>query len=164
MDSNLQQRALASLTIYSRTLSAKDLAQLVPFPPERSRQKGTPRGRQPGNVHPHSVVAFESHVDRSASLGAHLDDLLGRLDPARPALHTFAQRARSEGFQSALGRPFAPIVLWLYIYARNPEGPIGLNISNDQLKTIFDLGADLAVEFETYEEDSRQPGGAREGS
>jgi hypothetical protein len=154
MDSELQQRALASLSIYSQTLSAEELAQLVPFPPERSRQKGTPRGRQPGNVHPHSVVAFESHVDRSAGLGAHLDDLLGRLDPAKGALHTFAQRARSKGFQSASGRPFAPIVLWLR--AESADGTIGFDISNEQLKTIFDLGADLAVELETDDENDSE--------
>jgi hypothetical protein len=151
MDSKPQQRALASLSIYSQTLSAEELAQLVPFPPERSRQKGTPRGRQPGNVYPHSVVAFESLVERSAGLSAHLDDLLRRLDPAKGALRTFAQRARSEGFQSASGRPFAPIVVWLR--AESADGSIGFDISNEQLKAIFDLGADLAVELEADESD-----------
>lgn len=151
MVSQRQQRALASLSIYSETLSADELARLVPFPPEQSFEKGTPRGRRLGGVHPHSVVAFESHVERSAGLSTHLDDLLRRVDPAKGALRAFAQRARSEGFQSAPGRPFAPVVVWLR--AESADGAIGFDIPNEQLKAIFEIGADLAVELEADESD-----------
>lgn len=149
MDNAAKQRSLASLSIYSRTLSVDELKQLVPFPPEQSREKGTPRGRQPGNVHPHSVVVYESHLDRAQSLSAHLEDLLTRVAPAKDAVRAFAGRARAEGFQSPSGLPSAPVILRLY--SRNADGTIGLGVSTDQLKAIFDLGADLAVELETDE-------------
>jgi hypothetical protein len=151
MDNKPKQRSLASLTVYSRTPSLGELEQLVPISADWSKEKGTQRGRQPGNVHPHNVVVFESHLDRAAGLSAHVDDVLGRLDPAKDALRSFAQRARSEGFQSASGRPFAPVVFWLR--AESAEDTIGFDISNDQLKAICDLGAVLAVELETYGKD-----------
>jgi hypothetical protein len=149
MDSETKQRSLASLSIYSRRLSVEELKQMVPFSPERSREKGTPRGGQAGNVHRHSVVVYESHMDREQSLNAHLEDLLTRIAPAKDALRAFAARARAEGFQSPSGLPSAPVILRLY--SRNINGSIGLGVSNDQLKAIFNLGADLAVELETNE-------------
>jgi RHS repeat-associated protein len=88
----------------------------------------------------------------SQSLNAHLEDLLTRLNPAKDSVREFAQRARSEAFQSPTGLPFAPVVLSLDIYARNPEQPIGFDISNHQLKAISDLGAVLTVEVESYDE------------
>lgn len=150
MGNDNEQRSLASLAIYSRTLSLDELRQLAPFPPERSREKGAPRGRQPGNVHPHNVVVFESHANRSESLGVHLEDLLTRLAPAKDAIGAFAEHARSEAFQSPTGLPFAPVMLRLY--TRNAEGMVGLDVSNDELKAIFDLGAALVVELETGDE------------
>jgi hypothetical protein len=149
VDNKAGQRSFASLAIYSRTESVGELERLFLLPPDRSADKGTRRGRMLDNVHPHSVVVYESHLDRADSVGAHLDDLLARLNPAKGRLRDFAQRARMEGFQSASGRPFAPIVLWLYVYAGSPQGPIGLDISSDQLQAIAEFGADLALEVET---------------
>jgi hypothetical protein len=151
MDNDVEQ--YAALWIYSRTLSVADLERLVPFPPDRSREKGTPisrrtpLGRRPGSLQPHSVVTYESHVSRSEKMSAHLDDLLSRLEPAKDALREFAERARSEGFQSSRGLPSAPISLSLWAYST--EGTVGVDISPDQLKAIFDLGADLGIELNT---------------
>jgi Domain of unknown function (DUF4279) len=153
MDNNIERRSFVTLSIYSRTLSAEELAQLVPFPPDTAKQKGTPRGRKPGNVHPHSVVTYESHVDPSADLSAHLEDLLGRLDPAKDALRAFAQRAHGEDSPSTsvAKRPPAPMVLWLR--AETTDGAIGFGVSHQELEAICDLGAYLAVELETYDEE-----------
>jgi hypothetical protein len=152
MDKEIKQRSLATLNIYSRTLSAEELEQFVPFPPDSSKQKGTSRGRQANNVHPHSVVAYESHAHRSADLSSHLEDLLDRLQPAKDALRAFAQRAHEDSPSTLVGkRPPAPVVLWLR--AESTDEAIGFGISNEQLKAIFDLGAYLAVELETYDGD-----------
>src|ERR1700685_900385 len=156
MDSNSKQRALATLNIYSRTLSAEELARLVPSPPDSAKQKGTPRGRHPGNVHPHSVVSYDSHVERSAGLSAHLEDLLGRLDPAKDALRAFAERADAEDFPSTsiTKRLPARVVLWLR--AESTDGAIGFGLSNEQLKAVYELGAYLAVELETCDQDGER--------
>jgi hypothetical protein len=152
MDNKVEKRSRATLAVYSRILSVQELEQLVPFPPDRSRQMGTQRGRQPGNVHPHNVLAFESHIDRSASPLAHLEDLLSRLSPASDALRAFVQRARSDDFQPpAKGRKRAPVRL--YLYAESSDGHMGVEIAPDQLKAIADMGAVLGVELETCDED-----------
>src|ERR1700722_4220108 len=150
MDSNSKRQSLASLSLYSRTLSVDELKLLVPFPPEGSREKGASRGRHPSNVQPHSVVVFESHVSRSEDLRAHIEDLLTRLAPAKDAVRAFADRARSEDFQSPTGLPSTPVILRLFV--RNTDGIIGLDVSNDELKAIFDLGAVLALELETEDD------------
>jgi hypothetical protein len=148
MDNKVEKRSRATLNIYSRILSVQELEQLVPFPPDGSRQQG----RQPGNVHPHSVVAFESHIDRSASLLAHLEDLLGRLSPASDALRAFVQRARADDFQPpAKGRKWIPVRLSLV--EESSDGHMGVEIAPDQLRAIADMGAVLGVELETSDED-----------
>ncbi len=151
MDNKVERRSLATLNVYSRILSVQELEQLVPFPPDQSRQKGTPRGRQPGNVHPHSVLAFESHIDRSASPQAHLEDLLSRLSPASHALYAFVQRARSDDFQPVKGRKWVPVRFSLD--AESSDGHMGVEISADQLKAIADMGAMFGVELETCDKD-----------
>jgi hypothetical protein len=153
MDNNTEKRSLATLNVYSRILSVQELEQLVPFPPDWSRQKGTPRGRQPGNVHPHSVVAFESHIDRSAKPQAHLEDLLSRLSPASGELRAFVQRARSEDSGPAKGRKWVPVRLSLD--AESSDGHMGVEIYANQLKAIADMGAVLGVELKTCDEDDR---------
>lgn len=153
MDNNAQHQSQASLAVYSRKLSAEELKQLVPFPPDESVIKGTPRVKlAPSNVHPHNAMIYKSRLERSQSLNAHLGDLLTRLYPAKDAIRDFARHARSEGFQSPTGLPFAPVILRLYMHVRNPDQPIGFDISNDQLKAICDLGAVLTVEVESYDE------------
>ncbi len=105
-------------------------------------------------MQPHSVVTYESHVSRSEKMGTHLDDLLSRLEPVKDALREFAQRARSEGFQSPTGRPSAPISLSLWAYST--EGTVGVDISPDQLQAILDLGADLFVSLDADIEDDSE--------
>jgi Domain of unknown function (DUF4279) len=152
--------ARASLSIYSRTLSVADLERLVPFPPDRSKEKGTPiyqrtpLGRRPGSLQPHSVVTYESHVSRSEKMNAHLDDLLSRLEPAKDTLREFAQRARWEGFQSPTGRPLAPAALSLWVYST--EASSGVDITPDRLKAILDLGVNLSVALDADLEDDSE--------
>lgn len=89
-------------------------------------------------------------MSRSEDLRAHIEDLLTRLAPAKDAVRAFADRARSEDFQSPTGLPYAPVILRLFV--RNTDGIIGLDVSNDELKAIFDLGAVLALELETEDD------------
>lgn len=149
MVSETKHRSLVTLNIYSRTLSTVELEELVPFPSDWARQKGEPRGRQADNTHPHSVVAYESHVDRSAGITAHLDDLLGRLEPAKRSLSAFAQHAKEQDGAATSGaiRPPAPVMLW--VNAESTDATLGFGISNAQLKAICDLGAYLAIEIES---------------
>jgi hypothetical protein len=148
MDNKVEKRSRATLCIYSRILSVQELEQLVPFPPDGSRQQGTQMGRQPGNVYPHSVLSFESHIDRSASPQAHLEDLLGRLSPATDALRAFVQRAQLDDVQPrAKGRKWIPVRISLH--AESSDGHMGVEIAPDQLKAIEDMGAVLDVELET---------------
>jgi hypothetical protein len=152
MDNKIEKWSLATLNVYSRILSVQELEQLVPFPPDRSRQKGTQRGRQPGNVYPHSVLAFESHIDQSAKPQAHLEDLLSRLSPASDALRAFVQRARSDDFQPpAKGREWVPVRVSLV--EESSDGHMGVEIDPDQLRAIADMGAVLGVELETGDYD-----------
>ncbi len=152
MDHKVEKRSRATLCVYSRVLSVQDLEQLVPFSPDWSRQMGTQRGRQPGNVHPHNVLAFESHIDRSASPQAHLEDLLSRLSPATDALRAFVQQARLEDFQPLVrGRKRAPIRI--SIDAESSDGHMGVEIAPDQLRAIADMGAVFGVELETCDYD-----------
>jgi hypothetical protein len=153
MDNKVEKRSRATLNIYSRILSVQELEQLVPFPPDGSRQKGSQMGRQAGNVYPHSVVAFESHIDRSASALAHLEDLLSRLNPATDALRAFAQQAQLDDFQPRVkGRKWIPVLI--SIDAESSDGHMGVEIAPDQLRAIADMGAVLGVELETSDEDN----------
>jgi hypothetical protein len=132
MDNKIEKRSQATLNVYSRIQSAQELAELVSVSPDWSRQKGTPRGREPGNVHPHSVIAFDSDVDPSAPIQAHVENLLHRLSPARDTLRQFARRARSDDEQ------MIPMRFWLNV--ESTDGTIGFGLANEQLKAISDMG------------------------
>lgn len=146
--------AQASLSIYSRTLSVADLERLVPFPPDRFKEKGTPRSRRrPGNLQPHSVVTYESQLSQSESIERHLDALLSRIEPAKDALREFAQHARSE-FPPSKRVLLGPVALSLWVYST--EASSGVLITPDQLKAILDLGVNLNVALDADIEDDRE--------
>lgn len=97
------------------------------------------------NPRPYSVLKFESDAKRSSSPAGHLDDLLQRLHPAADALRAFAEDERDNDPQHV------PLRLWLHIEARQAE--VGIDISDQQLKVIAELGAWLAVEVEFVTDD-----------
>jgi Domain of unknown function (DUF4279) len=126
-------------------MSLDELMLLTAIPPDRTVEKGTPRSRRnPDNVHPHSGVSFESRLDRSTDIQAHLDDLLERLGPARDAFRTFVEKTRMEDPDAV------PVRIWLYL--ESSEQMVGFDVTDEQLRAVSEFGAHLAVEFDFDDE------------
>lgn len=145
---NKMTRSYATLSVYSRTLSAQELIELIPVQPDRSWQKGTPntrQGRDPRHVHRLSGLSFRSRLDRSADPNAHLDDLLHLISTGKDALREFAERARVED-------PETKTPLYVRLVVETTRGEIGFDFSDELLKAISDLGAHLGVELEFDDE------------
>jgi len=134
------KRSYATLTILSSTLSVQELEQMIAVSPDRTREKGDLRGREPNNVYPYSVVAFESHIDQTADPAAHVDDLLDRVSSAKDAIRHLSGATLSDDV-----RRF-PVRFSLHL--ESTQGEIGFDFSSEQLKSMIELGARLGIDVE----------------
>lgn len=108
----------------------------IPLEPDRSWDKGTPRGRD-GSTHRYSGISFSSRVDRAAEPDLHMQDLLDRLKPVASAVRTFAKQASEAD-------PETTAVRFWVDYERTSDER-GIDLRQDQVLAIAELGAALGV-------------------
>jgi Domain of unknown function (DUF4279) len=149
MDNSNDKQSTAGLVVLSRTQSAEELAKLVLIPPDRSWNKGTRRGRGQSNLHRYSGIECGSHLHRSASPEAHLEDVLNRLVSANDLLRAFAERAHLEDPETV------PLRIWLVV--DTTRGEIGFDFSAELLAAISSLGAYFSLEIEFGRDGSDSP-------
>ncbi len=98
-----------------------------------------------GGIHRYSAMSFRSRTDCHADPGAHIDDLLLRLSPARDAIRRVVEQRLAEEPQSVPAR--------LSLYVKSSRSVVGLDGTNAQLTAIGELGAHFGVEVDTDCED-----------
>jgi Domain of unknown function (DUF4279) len=145
MDNRDHKWALATLDIYSRILSVEELRQLVPIEPDETRQKGTSRGKRPGNVFPYTVLTFKSRLDDSAHPTEHLGDLLDRVHTAKQEIREFAERTR-------VADPDARMYVYVRLVVETSRREVGFDFS-PYLHGIAELGAGFGIEVDIADDD-----------
>jgi hypothetical protein len=134
------RRSLATVTVYSRTLSEDEFKKLIPLTPSESWQKGTPRTQNPSNVHPYTGMTFRSRLPRNAPPEDHLADVLTLVGPVKPQLRDYVSRATIED----------PTLKALYTSLTLEAGDhaLGLDIPTNVLADLSALGGGFGIEFE----------------
>jgi hypothetical protein len=145
MDSQPTNRANATFTILSSTLSVDEMVRAVSLTPDRSVEKGSPVKGTGGGIHRYSAVSFRSRTDCHADPGAHIDDLLLRLSPAGDAIRRLVEQRLADEPQSVPAR--------LSLYVKSSRSVVGLDVTSAQLTAIGELGAYFGVEVDTDSED-----------
>lgn len=141
MDNNITERSYVTFTITSSTHSVDELVRAIGLIPDRTVEKGSPVRGTRGNVHRYSAVSFRSRIDHHAEPGAHIDELLLRLSPARDAIRGLVEQRLAEEPQSVPAR--------LSLYIKSSRSMVGLDVTSAQLTAIGELGARLGVEVDT---------------
>lgn len=131
-------RSLAVLVVLSATRSREALLDAIPLEPDRTWQKGTPRGRSAKALHRYSGLAFESRVAHEARPETHIDDLLARVETAQAAIRAFADDSRRADPDTV------PVRFWIDV--DTPRFELGIDVRADQLVAISGLGAALGVD------------------
>jgi hypothetical protein len=139
MDGSEVDRSLASLVMLSTSLSCAELIAAIPLEPDRSWEKGAPRGKH-GSTHRYSGISFSSRVDRAAEPGLQAQDLLDRLKPVASAVRAFAEQASEADPETTAVR------FWVDYETTTDER--GIDLRNEQVRAIADLGAALGVNID----------------
>jgi hypothetical protein len=126
----LPDESFASLTIYSGTSSAQELADALGVTPDESWDKGERNKR--GRIYPSSAISLRSGLADAASPGAHLGDLLTRIAPLQSALTIQAEAGNK-----------ARLKLAFFADTDNPM----FTLSADVLRKLGDFGLDLEVDI-----------------
>lgn len=140
-------RALATLTVLSRRISAHEVGERVGVAQATLTERSSSASGESERAGAYAVLELKSELDRAAPPQAHLDDLLKRVWPVRERLHNFAREARAEDADTV------PIRVWLNV--ESADGRLGVDITAEQLSQIAALGAHLGIELETTDYPAR---------